>query len=228
MILAIHQPNYLPWLGYFHKMKKADTFVFLDNAQIPGKGFSNRNFIKGKEGDQVMLSVPLKKTKGMHSNYLEAVPDYTKKWQKEHLNKIKDAYINAPHYKQVIALIEPIITTKHNHLSALNTALILAIAQLLDIKTKIIFASSLADHQLSKNERNIDICKQTNTSTYLSGTGAKKYNDEALFLKNQIEIRYQSFTLPVYQQTGSEFVPNLSVLDVLFNLEKEAIKAMIC
>jgi hypothetical protein len=227
LILAIHQPNYLPWLGYFHKMKQADAFMFLDNVQIPGKGLSNRNFIKGKNGSKVMLSVPLKKSKGMHSTYLEVVPDYSKPWQKEHINKIKDAYYKAPHFNEVFEILEPILVKKYEHLCDLNTSLIIAIAHLLDIKTPVLYASSMINHQLSKNERNIDLCKQVKANIYLSGQGAKKYNDEILFLSNNINIIYQSFKLPEYQQIGSNFIPNLSVLDALFNIDNATIKKII-
>jgi hypothetical protein len=73
-------------------MKKADVFIILDNAQLPGKGLANRNYIKGKDGKKVLLTVPIKKTKGVNSSYIETIPDYSKAWQKEHLNKIKDHY----------------------------------------------------------------------------------------------------------------------------------------
>ncbi|HRG59252.1 MAG TPA: WbqC family protein [Bacteroidia bacterium] len=227
MIVAIHQPNYLPWLGYFHKMKKADGFIFLDNVQIPGKGLSNRNYIKGKDGAKVMLSVPLNKSKGVLSNYLEAIPDYSKKWQFTHLNKIKDAYIKAPFFEEIFPLIEQSILNTHEHLCALNVSLILSISKALDINTKIYFASSLLDKALTKNERNLDLCKQLNATIYLSGQGAKKYNDEALFLNQQINIHYQAFVLPPYTQVSDHFMPNLSVLDTLFNLGIEETKRII-
>ena len=227
MIVAIHQPNYLPWLGYFHKMKKADSFIFLDNAQIPGKGLSNRNYIKGKDGAKVMLSVPIKKMKGVQSNYLEAVPDYSKKWQFTHLNKIKDAYIKTPFFDELFPLFEEIILIQHEHLSALNFAFINAISKLLDIKPKVYFASNLLDHALTKNERNLELCKQLGATTYLSGQGAKKYNDDTLFLNQKIQLKYQDFVLPHYRQMGDNFMPNLSVLDILFNLGIDEVKSII-
>ena len=227
MIVAIHQPNYLPWLGYFHKMKKADVFIILDNAQLPGKGLPNRNYIKGKDGKKVLLTVPLKKTKGVNSTYLDAITDDSKLWQKEHLNKIKDAYLKAPFFKERFNLIESILLQKHDNLSHLSAAFIKVICSLLDIKTKVVLASSIEEKGLLKNERNIDLCLQMAATTYLSGQGAKKYNDENLFAEHQLNIIYQTFELPVYKQIGEEFVPNLSVLDVLFNLPLEEIKRII-
>ncbi len=227
MIVAIHQPNYLPWLGYFHKMKKADVFIILDNAQLPGKGLPNRNYIKGKDGNKVLLTVPIKKTKGVSSSYIEAIPDYSKSWQKEHLNKIKDAYLKAPFFKERFSLIESVLLQNHDSLSHLSTAFINVICNLLEIKTQVMMASSLVDKGLQKNERNIDLCLQIDATTYLSGQGAKKYNDENLFAEHQLKIIYQSFELPVYKQIGEEFMANLSVLDMLFNVPIVEIKRII-
>lgn len=227
MIVAIHQPNYLPWLGYFHKMKKADAFIILDHAQLPGKGLPNRNYIKGKDGKKVLLTVPLKKTKGVNSTYIESIPDYSKPWQREHLNKIKDAYFKAPYFENRFELIESVVLQKHENLSNLSTVFIKAVCNLLEIKTQLILASSLIDCQLQKNERNIDLCLQMGGSSYLSGRGAKKYNDESLYLKHQLNIIYQNFEAPVYCQLGEEFMPNLSVLDILFNVPVDEIKRIV-
>ena len=227
MIVAIHQPNYLPWIGYFHKMKKADVFIILDNAQLPGKGLPNRNYIKGKDGKKVLLTVPLKKTKGVNSTYIESIPDYSKPWQREHLNKIKDAYLKAPYFENRFELIESVVLQKHENLSNLSTVFIKAVCNLLEIKTQLILASSLIDRQLQKNERNIDLCLQMGGSSYLSGQGAKIYNDENLFAQRQLNIIYQNFESPVYSQLGEGFMLNLSVLDVLFNVPIDEIKRIV-
>lgn len=227
MIVAIHQPNYIPWLGYFHKIKSADCFVILDNVQLPGKGLANRNYIKGKNGTKVLLTVPLKRTNGVKSTYNQAVPDYSKAWQKDHLNKIKDAYFKTPNFEDIFWRIEKIILTRHDHFSALSTSFIQAMCKLLEINTSFVLASSLPENELQKNERNIALCLHLHAQTYLSGQGAKKYNDEALFTSKGINIIYQSFNSPVYKQKGNDFIPDLSVLDILFNLEPEEVKRML-
>ena len=224
MIAAIHQPNYIPWIGYFHKMNQADVFIILDNAQFPGKGLPNRNYIKGKDGKKVLLTVPLKKTKGVNSTYNEVLPDYSKKWQIEHLNKIKDAYIKAPNFKETYQFMERVLLKDYEHLSALSTSLITELGGLLDISTKVVLASNFIDNHLQKNERNIDLCRQVGATTYLSGQGAKKYNDENLFTQHHLNIIYQKFEMPFYRQLGEGFMPNLSVLDILFNVPVDEIK----
>jgi hypothetical protein len=227
LIVAIHQPNFVPWLGYFQKMKKADVFILLDNAQLPGKGLPNRNYIKGKDGKKVLLTVPIKKTNGVNSTYLEAIPDYSKLWQREHLNKIKDAYFKAPYFNKSYELIESVVLQKHDNLSKLNTVFIEKVCNLLEIKTQLILASSMTEKGLQKNERNIDLCLQMGATTYLSGQGAKKYNDEKLYAQHQLNIVYQNFEFPVYKQLREVFIPNLSVIDILFNLPVDEIKKMI-
>lgn len=227
MIVAIHQPNFVPWLGYFQKMKKADVFILLDSAQLPGKGLPNRNYIKGKDGKKVLLTVPIKKTNGVNSTYLEAIPDYSKLWQREHLNKIKDAYFKAPYFNKSYELIESVVLQKHDNLSKLNTVFIEKVCNLLEIKTQLILASSMTEKGLQKNERNIDLCLQMGATTYLSGQGAKKYNDEKLYAQHQLNIVYQNFEFPVYKQLREVFITNLSVIDILFNLPVDEIKKMI-
>lgn len=227
MIVAIHQPNFVPWLGYFQKMKKADVFILLDNAQLPGKGLPNRNYIKGKDGKKVLLTVPIKKTNGVNSTYIDATPDYSIPWQKEHLNKIKDAYLKAPYFNKSYELIESVVLQKHDNLSKLNTVFIEKVCNLLEIKTQLILASSMTEKGLQKNERNIDLCLQMGATTYLSGQGAKKYNDEKLYAQHQLNIVYQNFEFPVYKQLREVFIPNLSVIDILFNLPVDEIKKMI-
>ncbi|MCC6252011.1 MAG: WbqC family protein [Bacteroidia bacterium] len=222
MIVAIHQPNYLPWAGYFHKISKADCFVILDDVQIPGKGIHHRNFIKGKDGRAVLLSVPLHKRNGMYSTYNNVVPDYSSKWQRNHLNKIKDAYYKSLFFENIFTVIEQIILKKHENLTALNTELIQAICKIIQIKTPMVYASQYELGELKGNDKNIALCKQLHATTYLSGQGGKKYNDENMFKHHGIELNYQLFNLSYHQQ-GKNFIPNLSVIDLLFNMAPEEI-----
>jgi hypothetical protein len=227
VIVAIHQPNYLPWLGYFHKIKMADVFIFLDHVQIPGKGLANKNYIKGKDGNKVLLTVPLKRLKGMHSSYNESVPDYAQQWQKEHLNKITDAYRKAPYFEQMFPLVESLLMMRYDNLSMMNMAIIKSICNQLGIHTQLRIASALSNNKLHKNERNIDLVKQVGGNIYLSGQGAKKYNDEAIFAHHEINMTYQSFEVPTYNQIGEVFMAQLSVIDLLFNVDLEDIARML-
>ena len=215
MIVAIHQPNYMPWAGYFNKMKQADCFVLLDNVQVPDRSVANRNYIKGKNGKPVLLTVPLKKTK--FGTYNNTVIDYSKNWPLQHCNKIKDAYSKAPFFDDYFGTIEQLLHHKYSTLSELNSALILYFIDVLHINTPIKIASDLELPFSTKNEQNIAICEHLGAHIYLSGKGAKKYNDHELYAAHQLEIRYQSFVMPQYQQLNNSFVSNLSIIDVLFN-----------
>lgn len=222
MIVAIHQPNYIPWLGYFYKIKKSDQFVILDNVQFPKESPAARNFIKGKNGFKVMLSVAVKKSKGAFQNYNELELDYNGKWNVKHLNQIRDAYIKAPFFKLYYPEIEHLLKTRYGSLAELNIAFLKWGVNQLKISTPLHIASSFDDGNLgAKNERNLNICLRFNATQYLSGAGAKKYNNETLFATHQIKLIYSDFLIKEYRQLNGEFIPNLSVLDVLFNVGPE-------
>src|SRR3982750_3176011 len=94
-VVSIHQPNYIPWLGYFHKMIKSDFFVLLDNVQYVKGTVANRNYIKDKKGEACLLSVSVKLSEGAYQKYNQIGIDYSNKWNKKHINSIKDAYLKA-------------------------------------------------------------------------------------------------------------------------------------
>lgn len=222
MIVAIHQPNYIPWLGYFYKIKKSDLFVILDNVQFPKESPAARNFIKGKNGDKVMLSVAVKKSNGAFQNYNELALDYDGKWNTKHLNQIKDAYIKAPFFKRYFPEIEQLLKTRYASLAELNIAFIKWAVEQLKIETPLHIASSFDDGTLgAKNDRNLNICLHFNATEYLSGGGARKYNDEVLYEEHKVKLMYSDFASKEYPQLHGAFIPNLSVLDVLFNVGPE-------
>ncbi len=226
VIVGIHQPNYAPWLGYFHKIMSVNTFILLDDVQIPGGSLANRNYIKGKDGFKVRLSVPIRKTQGVKSSYIEATPDYSQNWGREHLNKITDAYRKAPYFDSIFTTLGVILLKKYDTLSNLNTSLIKWVCASLEINTNIVMASDLNLLPTSKNERNIALCKHFDATIYLSGTGARKYNNESLFRTNNIVLQYQNFVEKPHLQGGTEFVSGLSVLDALFYLAPSSIRGL--
>ncbi|MGZ4038394.1 MAG: WbqC family protein, partial [Bacteroidia bacterium] len=182
-----------------------------------------RNFIKGKTGEKVLLTVSVKKSKGAFQNYNELELDYSSKWNIKHLNQIKDAYIKAPHFKSIYPEVEAILKQQFPNLAALNIAVIKWALGHLDIKTRIETASEFDDGLLgTKNDRNLNICLHFKASAYLSGHGAKKYNDEQIYREQNVELLYSDYSATEYPQINGDFVPNLSVLDVLFNCGADA------
>jgi hypothetical protein len=222
-VVAIHQPNFIPWLGFFYKIYKSDIFVLLDNVQFPKESAAARNFIKGKNGGKVLLSVSVKKSEGAFQNYNEIELDYNSKWNIKHLNQIKDAYIKAPYFKQYFPEIETILKTRFSNLAELNITIIKWALKCLEITTEIEIASNFDKGDFGKkNDRNLNICLHFGASSYLSGSGAKQYNDENLYRENKVELIYSDYTSVIYPQiNGNEFVPNLSILDALFNCGSE-------
>lgn len=215
MIVAIHQPNYLPWIGYFYKMMLADCFVLFDNAQFSKGSVINRNKIKGPSGAQ-FLTVPVRTSQGhlQKINEIEIVME--NKWQHKHWVSIESCYNRAPFFKQYRIIFEAIYNRNSwLSLSKLNEYIILILKDALGIKTKIILASEL---EIDGKVNILTICKNLGASCYLSGDGSQGYLVEEEFIENGILVRYANFKHPAYYpQLFKNFIPNLSIIDLLFN-----------
>jgi hypothetical protein len=217
MIIAIHQPNYIPWLGYFDKMQKADIFVYLDDVQYVKGTVANRNYVKGQQGKTVLLSVPVKLSDGAFQHYNQIGIDYSQNWMQKHLNQIKNAYYHSPRFHEIYPEFEQLIKIRYPNLAELNITLIDWMKKKLEIQTKTVRSSELAIIVEEKNERNLAICKKFDATLYLSGKGAESYNDPILFERNGIHLKVNHFKLTEYSQLHGDFLENLSGLDYLFN-----------
>ena len=222
MRVTIHQPNYIPWIGYFDKMAKSDIFVFFDDVQFPrGKEFANRNRIKTPQGP-LWLTVPVK-NKGslLKINEIEINNDID--WNIKHWKTIKTFYANSPFFQEYEQKFENIILNKWTKLCDLNVELIKLIVSILEIDTKLVFSSEInADG--GGVEKIINILNSLGADEYLTthGPGAQRYLDEEIFRKNKIKILFHDFKSPVYPQLFGEFIPNLSICDLLFNVGPSA------
>ena len=213
-IVAIHQPEYLPWLGFFKKMINSEIFVFLDDAQFDKKGWQNRNRIRTKNGT-VLLSVPVH----AHSypNINEITIDNNKNWAKRHKKSILYNYAKAPYFEEYKDFIESVFDKKFECLVDLNTKIIKFVMNELDIKTNIIFSSNL---KISKkgSDRVLDICKAVDADYYITGTSwAQSHLKIEEFKKSNIHIEFQNLQHPIYKQIHGEFMPQMSIIDLLFN-----------
>ncbi|HRS53564.1 MAG TPA: WbqC family protein [Bacteroidales bacterium] len=227
VIVAIHQPNYIPWLGYFYKIIKSNVFVILDNVQYVKGTVANRNYIKNRNGTPILLSVAVKMSEGWALNYNQIKIDYSQKWNFKHLNQIKDAYYKAPWFKYYFPIFEEILKTKYDTIAELNIRIIKYVINELNIKTQIKIASEIPKYMGEKNERNINIVKYFNGNVYLSGKGAAKYNEPEMFNKAGIQLIYSDFIHPQYKQINGNFIPNLSIIDVLMNCGAEETRKLI-
>jgi hypothetical protein len=218
MIIAIHQPNYLPYLGFFHKMAQSDIFVLLDNVQFVRDLFQQRNKIKTSHG-WMWLTVPVKHNflSKPNINEIEIDLERNANWGKKHWNSLTTNYGSAPYFKKYKEQLHDIYCFRTwTKLVDLNETLIKWVADELKIKVKFVRASSLGVEGKS-TELLVNICKSLGADTYLSGRTGKSYMDEGLFIKNKINLQYHHFIHPTYKQLFGDFIPNMCILDLLFN-----------
>jgi hypothetical protein len=220
LIVAIHQPEHLPWLGFFHKMKQADYFVILDNVKFRKQYFQNRNRILTANKTSIYLTVPL-------ANYsinreikdVEISSDFDKG---KYLRTLYYSYKNHPYFEKYYPDIKNIISQAGTSLLDLNLQIIRLFRDALGITTPLIMASEL-NVTGAKTMINLNICKALNAQVYLSGPSGKDYLDESLFHREGIAIQYHSFNHPTYPQRNSDhFVSHLSTIDLLFNCGDES------
>ena len=233
MLVACHQPNYLPWSGYFHKIRLADVFVILDSIQFPrGRSWVSRNRIKTSRG-QLWLTVPVKR-KGLglqriqdveiDNNYMGCPPldcGMLPMWGKKHLLSLVHFYKKAPYFSDYIDFFTNVYEKRWGRLSDLNLALIKEIKKWLEIDTKIVCSSELGIGDRHACPLLIEICKSLGADTYFSGSGGRKYIDDEKFKAQGINVKYFSFEPSAYPQFWGDFISNLSIVDLLFNCGKK-------
>jgi hypothetical protein len=216
--VAVHQPNYFPWIGYFHKLAAADTFVLLDNVEFQrgnASSVTNRTIIKTSQGIQKM-TVPVLRSGSSHL-VQDIHIDQRQAWKRKHLGALTAAYGRAPAFDEIFPVVAATIEAAGESLAALNRESIGLVCRLLDLDRPILVASSLGLTATEKNERLVEICAKVGATIYLSGRGARSYNDEDLFRSHGISLEYSHFTSTAYAQLHGDFVPNLSILDALFS-----------
>ncbi|MFB0564869.1 MAG: WbqC family protein [Candidatus Aminicenantaceae bacterium] len=224
-IVAIHQPNYLPWAGYFYKILKCDTFVFLDNVQYEKSSFINRNRIKTSQGAAwLTVDVITKNRFGQFINEVEI--NNRVSWAKKHWRSISQNYSKAPNFDAYRDFFENTYQRNWEKLVDLNKYLIVAICEIIGIKDTTILDASELDVQGKGTELLINTSKAVNADVYLSGFGGAKYMEEDAFNNAGIKLKYYDFKHPVYTQLFGEFIPNLSIIDLLFNEGEKSIQIL--
>jgi len=226
MRIAIHQPQYMPWLGYVHKMASVDCFVFLNDVQFKKNEWQHRNRIRNVEGWQ-WLSVPTTYKFPQKINEVEI--DFGQNWQRSHLHSLEACYGATPFYKQYVPLFAELLCVPCSTIDRLNMDSVRLIAGIMGIKTEI-FKSSDYPFKGESTERLVEICKHFRASTYLAGAGGHDYMDLELFKKAGISVEFQDFHSPVYPQhwakSSEDFVPGLSAIDLIFNCGPESFKIL--
>lgn len=221
-IVAINQPGYLPWMGFFKRIMYSDIFVFLDNVQYLKKDWQNRNKIRTNQ-DWIWLSVPVKKNNFENLNKVEI--DYSENWSAMHKKSIKYNYSKSEFFDDYWPFFDQLFEKKFSRLIDLNMEIINYVIDVLGIKTKTILASELTVEG-KKSDLNLSICKTLNADVYLSGTLGADYIQVDDFQNNNIKVEFADYQHPIYPQCFDPFVPNMAIIDLLFNCGKESQKIL--
>lgn len=231
IIAGLHQPNFLPYLGFFDKMLKSDIFVIRDEVLFVEKDFHQRNKIRINSNDNQnnpqfkWLKVPVVNKMDFIKNIIikkEAIREKMP-WHKRILHDIKSSYEGAEHFSEFFPEVEKIFDNSDEKLISLNMKIINFLKNAFGIKTKVIMASELGlkpphYEKSDASEDIINICKKINANTYLSGDGGKNYLNLEPFKKEGIELIFQEYKHPVYPQRYPKFLPYMSAIDALFCL----------
>jgi hypothetical protein len=221
MIVAVQQPQFLPYLGFFHKVRQADVLVILDDVQFQKHGFQNRNLIKTNTGSQ-WLTVPIVHHFGQ--KILEVAIARTTNWRKKHWSALQTNYAPAAFFKQLAPQLEPLLVGRDDDtLLAVDMELMRWAMATLGITTSIRMSSELGVGG-DANERLVEICRAVAADTYISGPGGRAYMDLALFGRAGVAVTFQDYAPREYAQLFPKhgFLPNLAVVDALLNLGPDA------
>src|ERR1700761_7709248 len=215
-IAVIHQPDFLPYLGFFDRLLHADVLVLLDNAQFvnsTSRSWTHRAKIKTPRGEK-WISLNVKSAP--RDTPIRDIELSGADWRKTHINLLRENYRTADHFAEIFPEIEKLYAHDSNGLAGFNRASIEMLMRLFDIKIELITASSLSPEGKS-NELLVDILKKIGADRYLSGIGAKAYFRPEPFAAAGIEVLWQDFHHPVYSQLHGDFIPYLSSIDLLLN-----------
>lgn len=223
MKIGIMQPYFLPYIGYFQLINAVDKFVLYDNIEYTKKGWINRNRILVNGKDEY-ISIPLKKD----SDYLHVnqrfLSDNSLEVMKKNLNKIGEVYRKAPNYTQTMEMLNDVFLDEEKNLFEFIKNSILKTLSFLDIQTPIVISSTIPHQQNLKSEDKVlAICKHQQAQTYINPIGGASLYSHATFKQNQILLQFIKSNPIQYPQFNNEFVPWLSIIDVMMFNSKDKI-----
>ena len=223
MRVVILQPSYIPWRGYFHQIHKADIFVFYDCVQYDKHGWRNRNKIKTTQGPQ-WLTIPVN-SKGCVNEGLplkDVSIEWKSRWTDKHFKSLVQSYGKSRFFRQYLPLVEEIYRRNDDKLADFTCASTEVISRALGIKhTKFLRSSSLCVHG-SKTDRIVEILKQLGANHYVSGPSAKAYLEINKINEIGVSVEFIDYDYPEYPQMNGPFEPQVTILDLLFNVGPNA------
>jgi len=215
MIVSIHQPDYIPWLGLYYKIAHSDTFVYLDDAQYSNEADHNVNKIKTAQGE-LKLKIPVEQHLG--DLILDVRTKDELRWKEKHLKTIEMNYKKAPFFDAVFPGFADVINAHTGSIADLNIAINKYICKGFGFDTKIVKSSDM-DITSLREERVIDICLKLGADEYLSGNGARAYQTEEHFTDKGLKLTYLDYKPIEYSQLWQKvgFLPCMSAIDYIFN-----------
>lgn len=213
MNVGIHQPDYIPWLGLFYKMYLSDVFIHLDDAQYSNEAAHNFNVVKTAHGE-LRLKFPVEYHLGDLINVVR--PKYELKWREKHLRTLEMNYSKAKFFKDTYPELKDVLMIDYPNVADLNIAINEYIAMRFGIAPKFIKSSEFA-LETKREEKVIDLCVAVGGTRYISGNGARVYQDPEHFAVRGVELTYLDYKPIQYPQVWKEFLPYMSVLDYIFN-----------
>lgn len=227
MIASAHQPHFLPWLGYFDKIRRSDVFVLLDHVQFERRNYQNRTRIKTRAGER-WLTVPVhqrSRAERIIEKEIDNAPDGKLPWGEKMIRTIENSYGKARYWGAHRGFFEDALLRPWTRLVDLNDALLTYLLAQLDVRTPVVRSSSLGHIPGARGEMILNLCRAVGAHTYLSGSGGSRaYVDVDLFERAGVQVVWQDFAHPGYPQLKppDDFIPGLSVLDLLFNCGPES------
>lgn len=219
MIVTVHQPEHMPWLGFFHKMMQADSYVLLDTVQFERGNWQNRNRFLDRQGSVFFLTVPFRRKGYLNSTLQQIEIDYTHDWVRKYLGRITDAYCRHKYFEMYRDQFFRLFLEKPRLLKELNRSLIDVFRAILRISTPLIWASELQARG-AKSELLAEICREVGGKTYLSGPSGRDYLELRSFECRDILVEYHAFVHPSY--SAAPFQPGLSTFDLVMNCGPES------
>lgn len=217
-IVSIHQPAYLPWLGYLDRIRRSDLFIFLDTVPFQKNSFQNRNKVRTAQG-WTWLTVPVV-SRGHTTGRLDTIHiDGRHEWQRKHWATIRQSYARAPYAERLFSWLARFYETNWTHLAELCWDMLAAHAAALGIKTELRRARDLPEPGSHKSKLVLDLCLQAGARTYLSGPLGRGYLDEAAFAAAGICIAYDDYRHPAYPQVQGGFASHMAAIDLIANVE---------
>lgn len=227
---VITQPTYLPWLGYFEQMARADVFVFLDTVQFLDRSWHSRNRLKGSDGRPFWLTIPVCAHPQTTPLRDIRISSDQSQWRKKHLLSIQMHLGSARYFSELFPRLQAWINTEYEYLVDFNISGIRMFAEWLRLKPRFLRASELHP-QGQRTSLLVSLCQEVGAARYYSAAGARVYIDEErhLFESAGIEVAYQTWEHPIYQQRNTRlgFVSHLSALDVVMNIGLDSTRALI-